>query len=91
MSYIVIERFADLQDDNRIYEAGDTYPHPGLDVSPERLAELAGSDNRVGRPLIEAVEGGSDAPTDDGKEIPAPDEKRAQKSRKSRQRGNTDD
>ena len=56
MSYIALTRFADLQDGNRIYEAGDTYPRPGFDVSPERLAELAGSDNRMGEPLIVDVD-----------------------------------
>jgi len=50
--YIALERFADLKDGNRIYEAGENYPRPGFVVSDERLAELAGSDNRAGRPLI---------------------------------------
>lgn len=61
MSYVVLMRFADLQDGNRIYEAGDEYPRPGFEVSMERLAELAGSDNRVGQPLIVDV----DAPCED--------------------------
>lgn len=97
MEYIVKEDFADLRDDNHLYRAGDNYPRPGFEVPPERLAELAGSDNRVGRPLIEAVgtveavEGASDAPDDEGREIPVTDEKRAQRLRRSRQRGNTDD
>ena len=54
--YKAMTRFADLNDGNRIYEAGDIYPRPGLVVSEERLAELAGSDNRAGKPLIKAVE-----------------------------------
>lgn len=60
MSYVVLTRFADLRDENHIYEAGDTYPRPGLEVSPDRLAELAGCDNLVGKPLIVDV----DAPCD---------------------------
>ena len=54
--YKALTRFADLNDGNRIYEAGDIYPRPGFVVSYERLAELAGSDNRAGKPLIKAVE-----------------------------------
>lgn len=99
MSYIVLTRFADLQDGNRIYEAGDTYPRPGFDVSPERLAELAGSDNRMGEPLIvdvdapcdacavEAPETPIEAPQDEPKEIPADSEETPKKARRSRKKG----
>lgn len=99
MSYIVLMRFADLQDDNRIYEAGDTYPRPGFDVSPERLAELAGSDNRIGEPLIVDVDAPRDAcavetpetpveaPQDERKEIPAESVEPPKKARRSRQKG----
>lgn len=51
---IVIKRFADRMDGGRIYEVGDEYPRPGLEATPERIAELAGSDNRARRPLIRA-------------------------------------
>lgn len=99
MSYIVIERFADLQDGNRIYEAGDSYPRPGFDVTHERLAELAGSDNRTGRPLIadvdapcdkcavEAQETPVEAPQGEPKEIPAENVEPPKKARRSRQKG----
>lgn len=87
MSYIVIERFADLQDGNRIYEAGDTYPRPGLDVTPGRIAELAGSDNRMGYPLIEAVETPVEPGNDEPKEIPVQPPKPAQKGRRARRKG----
>ena len=92
-------RFADLQDGNRIYEAGDTYPRPGFDVSPERLAELAGSDNRMGEPLIvdvdapcdkcavEAPETPIEAPQGVPKEIPVQSEEPPKKARRSRQKG----
>jgi len=98
VSYIVIERFADLQDDNRIYEAGDTYPRPGLDVSPERLAELAGSDNRMGEPLIVGVDAPCDkcaveapeTPVEPGnsepRETPTEPPKSAQRGRRSRKK-----
>lgn len=54
--YKVIKFFADLQDENHVYNVGDIYPREGLEVSEERLAELAGSENKQGQPLIELVE-----------------------------------
>ena len=54
--YKVINYFTDLTDKNRPYNVGDTFPRDGLEVSEERLAELAGSNNKQGKPLIEKVE-----------------------------------
>lgn len=56
MAYKVIEGFADLQDEAYIYSPGDEYPREGTIVSRERYAELASSDNKIGRPLIERVD-----------------------------------
>lgn len=56
MGYKVIKFFTDLQDDGHPYNVGDTFPRVGVSVSKERLDELAGSGNRQGVPLIEAVE-----------------------------------
>lgn len=56
MSYIVKTPFADLEDGRRYYLAGEKFPRDGLTVSDERLAQLAGSDNLMGFPLIEKVE-----------------------------------
>ena len=53
--YKVIHFFNDLQDKNHAYNVGDTFPRKGLVVTEERLAELAGSDNKQGKPLIEKV------------------------------------
>lgn len=53
--YRVIERFADLQDDKRIYNAGDTFPRDGLKVAPERMMQLTSCNNRIGRPIIEYI------------------------------------
>lgn len=53
--YIVLERFADLQDGKRIYDAGETFPRVGLEVSEDRLVELAGGSNNAQRPLIKEV------------------------------------
>lgn len=54
--YKVIKHFCDLQDKNHSYNEGDIFPREGLEVTEERLAELAGSQNRQGTPLIKAVE-----------------------------------
>lgn len=54
--YKVTEYFMDLQDGNHEYNPGDTFPRKGLKVTEERLAELAGSNNKRGIPLIEKVE-----------------------------------
>ena len=51
----VIKYFVDLQDNNHPYHVGDTFPRKGLEVTEERLAELSGSQNKQGVPLIEKV------------------------------------
>lgn len=56
MAYKAIERFKDLKDDKYVYEVGDKYPRKGKRVSKARIAELLGSENRRGRPVIEEVE-----------------------------------
>lgn len=50
--YKVIRYFTDLQDSNHAYNAGDEYPREGLSPTAERFAELAGSNNKQGVPLI---------------------------------------
>ena len=54
--YKVIKSFTDLQDNNYAYSVGDTFPHDVVDVDAERIAELASDKNRLGIPLIEAIE-----------------------------------
>jgi hypothetical protein len=56
--YKVIKYFADLQDKNRPYNVGDIFPHidASYSVSENRFAELAGSENKQGVPLIQLVE-----------------------------------
>lgn len=56
MKYIVIEKFKDLQDKDRIYEVGDKFPATKRKVSEERIAELSSTDNLIGKVLIELVE-----------------------------------
>lgn len=54
--YKVIEYFEDLQDNSFDYNVGDEYPRKGLDVSKERIKELATTQNRQKKPLIKKVE-----------------------------------
>ena len=56
MSYKVLTTFADLQDNRFVYKAGDTFPRAGAKVSADRLKELSGPSNKLGKPLIEKVE-----------------------------------
>ena len=53
--YKVIKSFTDLQDNNHAYSVGDTFPHNGVEVDAERIAELASDKNRMGVPLIEEI------------------------------------
>lgn len=65
MQYIVVKDFSDIQDDRHVYHAGDIFPRMGLEVSEERVAELASRDNRRGEILIKAIDaerGGSQEP-----------------------------
>ena len=53
--YRVIKPFRDLRDNNRLYSVGDTFPHNGVEVEAERIAELSSDKNRLGVPLIEEI------------------------------------
>ena len=53
--YKVIKSFTDLQDNNYAYYVGDTFPHNGVEVGAERIAELVSDKNRLGVPLIEEI------------------------------------
>ena len=56
MNYKVINPFFDLQDKERhTYKVGDPFPYKG-EVSEERVAELTGNKNKLGKPVIELVE-----------------------------------
>ena len=54
--YKVIKLFADLHDNDHVYQPGAGFPREGVTITDERLAELAGSKNKQGVPLIEKVE-----------------------------------
>ena len=53
--YRVIHKFYDLKDNNHAYSVGDTFPHDGVEVEAERVAELESDKNRLGVPLIEEL------------------------------------
>ena len=53
--YRVVHKFYDLKDSNHAYSVGDTFPHHGVEVGAERIAELASDKNLQGVPLIEEV------------------------------------
>ena len=53
--YRVLHKFYDLKDNNHAYSVGDTFPHNGVKVDAERIAELESDKNRLGVPLIEEV------------------------------------
>lgn len=55
MSYVVIQGFTDLQDNNRKYRVGDQFPYPGVVVTRARIAELAGPNNRRGAAVIAEI------------------------------------
>lgn len=54
MIYRVIKTFTDMQDNNRKYSVGDTFPRTGLSVTKKRLDELLSDKNRRGMPMIVA-------------------------------------
>lgn len=51
----VVHKFYDMQDNNHAYSVGDTFPHNGVEVDADRIAELASDKNRLGVPLIEEI------------------------------------
>lgn len=53
--YKVIKKFRDMQNGLHAYSVGDTFPHNGVEVSAERIAELASDKNRRRIPLIEEI------------------------------------
>ncbi len=51
----VIKEFRDLQDNDYIYEVNDIYPHDNREVPVERIEELAGKKNKIGKILIQKL------------------------------------
>lgn len=61
MKYKVIHPFRDLEDtgktfpDGREYAVGDEFPATKRKVQDDRIEELLGNKNKIGRPLIVEV------------------------------------
>lgn len=55
VSYRVVKEFKDLKDNRHFYSVGDAFPRKGKRPSQERIDELLGSDNKLGRPVIEKI------------------------------------
>ena len=55
--YTVIRDFADLQDGNHVYKAGDPYPRMGYEPTETRIRELLEGHNRLGDKLIAKRQG----------------------------------
>lgn len=55
MTYKALVEFADLEDNNRVYKKGESYPRKGLTVSEERLDLLSSKKNAQKKALIEDV------------------------------------
>lgn len=53
--FVVIKRFKDLEDSNRVYRGGDFYPREGIELDEARANDLASSYNKRGEPLIVEV------------------------------------
>lgn len=66
--YRVINHFTDLHDKNHPYNVGDIFPREGVKVAQERLEELAGTNNKQGKALIEEVPDEKPAPEDGEKD-----------------------
>lgn len=65
--YRALQRFYDLQN-NHAYSVGDTFPHDGVEIDAERIAELTGNKNRLGVPLIEKIQNNPPKPQKKKKE-----------------------
>ena len=53
--YKVLVKFADLLDSAFIYDVGETYPREGYEPTLARIRELEGTDNKLGKKIIEEV------------------------------------
>lgn len=49
--YKSVTIWRDLED-GHLYQIGDPFPHDGREISPERIAELSGAQNKAGFTLI---------------------------------------
>jgi len=55
MKYTSTGKWRDLTD-GHLYSSGDAFPFDGREISPERIAQLSGTQNKAGFALIKAIE-----------------------------------
>lgn len=63
MGFKVLYSFADREDNNHIYNVGDTYPRDGFVADDERINALSTTENRHGTVFIEKVKDNDDSRT----------------------------
>lgn len=80
MKYEVIRDFVDIQDDNHLYRTRDSFPRAGVEVSEERIAELASAENRCGAALIMST-GVNEEVVDNSEEVPEKNPKKKTKEK----------
>ena len=51
--YVAAVDFIDLEDNEYLDRAGETYPRPGLKPKKKRIESLSTNANKMGYPLIE--------------------------------------
>ncbi|PTE79303.1 hypothetical protein BUY98_08825 [Staphylococcus gallinarum] len=55
--FTVLHAFTDLQDKDKVYNVGDSFPKPAnKKVSDKRIEELSTDKNKQGKALIQEVE-----------------------------------
>lgn len=55
--FTVLHAFTDLQDKDKVYNVGDSFPKPAnKKVSEKRIEELSTDNNKQGKALIQEVE-----------------------------------
>jgi hypothetical protein len=83
--YKVIKYFTDLHDMDHPYNVGDTFPREEIEVTQERVEELASGNNKQNTPLIEKVED-AETPTEES-EVPVETTPTEQPKKTSAKRG----
>lgn len=77
--YVVKAFFTDLQDNNHAYNVGDTFPRDGMAVTPDRIKELSGENNKRGIALIEEVRADGETAEDKPADVENEPRKRSRK------------
>lgn len=79
-----------MQDNNFLYNVGDTYPREGYTATERRIDELSGSANKQHTPLIKARQNAAESVSEEVSED-APEDAAEQTKSKSKRRGKRTD